>query len=384
MVIEEEFGAESALRSAVRREWLPQISINGLGNWGHRLNPGEERVLGPGPRGEMRMVGAWTLLDRGRGARGLEAELRGEEALLRGEVFEVGHRAELARLYVEAALAEEVRGLREDQRAALAALAEVVRRRLEAGVDVAWEGHLLEEALARSARRVAEAEAAWAGTRAELSIVAGRCASATPILPRTGFPEGWSGENPDVRHLRGMAETRDALARVVSSRNEWQVQLLGITGPTRSRAFADGPVLNEYLVGLSLNWTPDLAGIRRQSAAAERARARSLRAAAESRQLQIERELDRLAATLEHAGAREALLAKELEQTRRARESAVARWEAGVGRWTDLIRAHDQVEQTRTLQIELMRETALAVIRYGEIRGNLDELPRRLGQGTIP
>jgi outer membrane protein TolC len=382
--IESDLGAEEALRSAIRREWLPQFAVDGLGNWGHRLSPGEERVLGAGPRGELRLVGSWTLLDRSRGARGAEAALRSEEARLRGEVYDISYRADLARLYVEAALAEEFRVLREEQRAVLAALEWPVRRRLEAGLDVAWEGHLLEEALSRSARRLAEAEATSAGTRAELAALVGRCASVAPIRPLAGRPAGWGGESPEVRHLRGMAATREAQALVEARRDDWQLQLLGTTGPTRSRAFADGPVMNEYLVGLSLSWTPDLAGIRRQNAAAERARARSSRAAAESRRLQAERELGRLAAALEHGAVREALLKDELAQTRRALEISIARWEAGVGRWTELIRAHEQVEQTRSLQIELARELAHAAIRYGELRGNLEELPRSLGQGAIP
>lgn len=382
--IESDLGAEAALGSAIRREWLPQFTVDGLGNWGHRLSPGEERVLGAGPRGELRLVGTWTLLDRSRGARGAEAALRGEEARLRGEVYDIAYRAEVARLYVEAALAAEIRDLHEEQRAVLATLEAPVRRRLDAGLDVAWEGHLLEEALSRSARRLAEAEALSAGARAELSALVGRCAAVAPIRPQAGRPAGWGGDNPEVRHLHGMADTHEAQALVEARRNDWQLQLLGTTGPTRSRAFADSPVMNEYLVGLNLSWTPDLSGIRRQSASAERARARSTRAVAESRRLQTERELGRLAASLEHGAAREALLEDELAQTRRALEISIARWEAGVGRWTDLIRAQEQVEQTRSLQIELARELALAAIRYGELRGNLEELPRRLGQGAIP
>jgi outer membrane protein TolC len=384
LAIGEEVLAEGAMSAAIRREWFPNFSVDGLGNWGHRLSPGEERALGVGPRGELRLTGAWTLLDRGRGARALEAELRGDEAELLGASFDIAYRAEVARLYVEAALAEDLLRLRKEHRALLTGLAEPIQRRRDAGVDLFWEGQLLDEALARSARRLAESEEALASARTELSTLTGRCVIASSITPLAGRPEGWTGENPDVRHLRGMAETRDALARVESSRDALQLQLLGITGPTRSRAFADGPVANEYLVGLSVNWTPDLAGIRRQHAAAERARARSLRATAESRRLAVERELGRIAIMLEHAGTRKALLDEELEQTQRALEIAIARWEAGVGRWPEVIRAQEQVEQTRTVQIELAHEIALAAIRYGEARGNLAELPRRLGQERLP
>jgi outer membrane protein TolC len=377
---EAEVAAEEAYRSSVRREWSPQLWFDGMGNWGQRLSPSEERVLGVGPRGELRLMGAWTLLDGGRRWRGAAADLLGDAARLRGDAFDAAFRAHLARLYVDAALAEEAWQLHQDQRVTLDVLAHRVQRRLDAGVDVRWEGHLLGEALARSERFLAEADQMRAGARAELSALAGREVRAAPIAPRAERPPEGTSDNPSVRWALRAADARDALARVEADRNGWQLQLVGSTGPIRSRAFPDGPVRTEYLVGLAATWTPDLAGVRRQLGAAEQARARSMRAEAESERAALARELDRLGLELEHAAAREAGLHRELDQARRRLEAATARWEAGVDRWTEVIQAQERVLETSLLGLVLVREIALAHIRYAEASGDFGDLAYRLGQ----
>ena len=83
---------------------------------------------------------------------------------------------------------------------------------------------------------------------------------------------------------------------------------------------------------------------------------------------------------LQHASGRQEGLARELEQTRRRLDTAVARWEAGVDRWAEVIQALDRVLETRLLGAALRREIALSQIRYTEIAGDLDGLVRRLGQ----
>jgi outer membrane protein TolC len=382
LAVEEGIAAEDRFASSVRREWLPALGAEGIGNYGQRLSPGEERVLGVGPRGEFRLVGTWTLLDSDRMGRGALASRRGREASAAGEVFDVGFRAMLAAGYVEAAAREELWALRSDHLDRLRTLAAPVRAQTEAGVDVRWEAHLVEEALARGERLLAEAERDQAQARAELSHATGRCVRAAPIDPEAAADlsvEGVSG-NTTVEYLRRRAETQEAVARQEGGRGGFQLQLLGLAGPNHSRAFEDGPVRNEYLVGITGSWRPDLAGVRRQLASAERARARSVRAEAESLELALTGELERIHIALDHAGERQQQLARELEQARIREEAALLRWTEGVDRWIEVMQARDRLLELRILEVEADVEMALAWVRHGEVTGTLDELPIRLGQ----
>jgi len=376
--------AEGAARSAVLREWVPSFSFDGLGNWGQRTSPGEERVLGVGPRGDLRLVGAWTILEGGRGWRGREARFREEAAEAGREAFHHNFLGVVGRLYVEAAAAERVAALRLEERDALQALAGPIRERVAAGLDLAWESQLLEEAVARVERVLAEGEQARAGLRGELSALVGRCVRALPIEPAPG--EGYEGEvggNPQLLSLMRAADAGEAMARGEANRDRWRLQIIGSTGPTRSRAFDPGPVETEYLVGVAGSWAPDLAGVRGRLSAAEEARARALRAEAESLALQWERELDRVQRELEFTAQRRSTLLAEEALTERRLEASILRWEAGVDRWTEVIQAWERRQGVRLLLVEWEREVALALLRRGELLGVMERVPAELGQGEV-
>ena len=377
---ESTIAAGQAARSSVRREWAPSVSVEALGDHGQRLSPGEERVLGVGPRGDLRVVGSWTFLDAGRGARAREAELREAGARAGADLFDTTWRARAGTAWVEAAVAEATWAIRSVERAEVEALEAPVRARLEAGVDVAWEEHLLDEALARTTRLLADATLARDVARAELSALAGRCVVPQQLAPRPGATLSAEGVPPEVRQLQLLADERESAARALAGQDRLQLQLTGITGPTRSRAFEDGPVRSEYLVGITGSWRPDLAGVGRQLASAEVAGSRAIRAQAESRSMELDREVERLQLVLEHADPRREGLRRESEQAARRLSGALQRWEAGVDRWTEVIQASDRVHQAQLLELELEREVALTLLRLGELTGRMDELPGILGQ----
>ena len=379
--------AEDAARLAILRERAPTLSLETLGNWGQRLSPGEERVLGVGTRGDLRLLGDWTLLDSSRRWRILETEFRQSGASADVEWFSALHLAEVARIYLEAGLAEEIRRSREDHLETLQALAEPVRQRLAAGVDVAWEVHLLEEALARAHRLFTEAAQHQAMTRVSLSARVGRCVRPSPI---TTAAEHWrppeladgqlvASSSPTVIRLRSQVDAQEARAQAEDQRDRWQLRLLGTTGPTRSRAFDDS-VETEYLIGISGSWRPDLAGVQGRSADAERARAGALRAEAESLKQGIEGELSELAVVLEHATDRALQLALEVERTEERLEIALLRWREGVDRWTEVTQASERLQEARLLEIELRREMTLSLLRWGELSGDLAPVPVWFGQ----
>ena len=382
IAIEESIGAEQASRTSIRREWIPSFSLTGVGNYGQRLSPGEERILGVGPRGEMRLLGAWTLMESDRMRRGDVGDQRIREALAAGHSFEVVHRGHLARVYVDAAVAEELRDLHDDHVARLAELAEPVRQRLESGVDASWETYLLDEAVSRTERLLAGIDQLRSSLRNELAMLTGSCVRAAPYAPRLDEAASESGAeaNPDVLLLRVQADTREAMARQERDRGSWQLQVIGTLGPNHSRAFDSGPWRNEYLVGLAGSVNLDLGGVRRQLAASESARARAIDAEAESLRLALERELARTRIELDHMMIRRAGLEIELVQAQTREEIALLRWREGIDRWTEVMTARDRVLELRILEIELHREMAVALIRHGEVTGDIDDLPALLGQ----
>jgi outer membrane protein TolC len=382
VAVEERIEAERATRASARREWLPAGSFDGLGNHGQRLSPGEERVLGVGPRGELRLLASWTLLDSDRARRGEVAEARIREGSSDGESFRATREGLVAQVYVQAAVAEVRWEATRAHVERLEELAELVRMRVEAGVEVGWEDQLLQEALARGRRLAAEAELARDAARNELSHLAGRCVRAEPIAPETSAPLATDpGErSPEVQQLHAQAETTEALARQAADQGRWQVQVIGTVGPNYSRAFDDGNVENEYLVGIAARWQPDLAGVRRQLAAAEGARARALRAEAGSLRMTLERELGRIRIGLDQGGRRLALLSAELDEARRREEAALHRWREGVDRWIEVVQARDRVLEVRLLEAALNEELATALVRAGEMTGTLPDVPGHLGQ----
>jgi len=377
----ESVAAERAALSSVRREWIPSLTMQGLGNHGQRLSPSEERNLGVGPRGELRFLVGLPILDSDRGGRGEVAASRLQQSIVAADRFETTHRAALARLYIQAESIESLWELHVSHAERLVELATPVRDRIEAGLDLAWEAHLLDEAVARAERLLAEATQARDAIRSEFSSLVGRCvrpAGTAPhgeLLPSEVSVEG----SPEVQSLLSVAETHEALASAEAAQGRWRVELLGTAGPNHSRAFVDGPVRNEYLIGIGASWRPDFGGVRGQLATSERLRASAVQAEAASLRLALERELSQIRIELEHAERRRAGLERELEQAELRESAALLRWEAGVDRWTEVMSARERVLEVRTLEITLGNEMATALIRFGEVSGQMDDLPTQLG-----
>ena len=387
-VSEQQLRSAAAERDAVQREWLPTLDLNLAGDHGQRTSPGEERVLGVGPRAELRLVGQWTLLDSSRRWRAYEAESREAAARQGARLFDVEHRAALARLYIEASVSESAIEIHQRHQDLLDDLLESVRLRVAAGVDTSWEQLLLEEASARIARRRAQVEGVHAGLVAELSELVGRCVRAAVIPPAAIAPDPppVAGEvrraetSPEILKLRRDADAIEARARVEASRQRWRLDLIGIAGPTRSRAFDPGPVEEEYLVGLSASWSPDLRGLRSRLSEAELARGRSVEAEAESQRVAVTRELARIEAGLAHSGSERERLSKEFESAQRRLDAALRRWSEGMDRWTEVMQAVERLQDVESMQLDWLRTTTLDLIRLHEARGTLEAILVHFGQ----
>jgi outer membrane protein TolC len=379
--------AEMAARNAVGRERLPVLALEAAGDQGQRARPGEERAIGVGARGDVRAIAGWTILDSSQGWRETERQRRVEEMRWAGEVFDADFRAAVGRVYLDVATEEARRLVVAAHRVDVAELARVIGLRREAGVEIEYDAFLIEEALARYDRRLAEATHRSEAAQAELAMLAGRCVRPTGLRPRPPPLPAHSvatDANPRVRLLRERAAAQAAAAGAVRRQDLWRLQILGATGPYFSEAFADGPVEPEYIVGVSASWNPDLAGIRRTRAAAEAARARAVQHEAASEQRAVERELARLTVSWARFDERRRELDRELELTQRRANAAGLRWMAGVDRWREVVDAQERLLEVRLAQLELEREIALALIAYGERAGELDSLPSWLGQESAP
>jgi len=375
-------------RSAMDRERAPAFQVEGLSTYGQRTSPGEERVLGVGPRSELRLLGNWTLLDGSRSWRGQEARYGEEAAVADAQAFARSWQAAVAQVWVEAAASESTATARAHHLARIGELEDPVRRRTRAGVESAWELHLLEEALARAARLLAEAEEVRASRRLELSERMGACVrgpAEVPVGPATevgGADPFMSGqEDPEIRRLRALAQAREAQARAMASGDRWQLALVGSTGPTRSRAFDPGPVEQEYLVGISGRIGLDLAGVARTRARAGLAQADALRAEAGSLQAARERERARLELEIAQALLRAPGLDDDLLRAEARLEAARLRWEAGVDGWSSVLQAADRALEARLLRTDWALALVRARIRHAELLGSLDALPTHLSEG---
>ena len=383
--------AERATGAAIRREWLPLASLQGVGDYGQRLSPGEERVLGVGARGELRILAQWRLLDGDRGARAAssnhrEGVVQAEEAVFRADV-----RAELARLYLEVVTAGKRVELRERQVERLENLGRRVEERARAGFESTWEEGLLDEGRTRAGRRLLEAHRDLDMAETEMALRMDGCDAMSEAAPEAepSHPDGAAGSGASTRTQETepapevvlgfrRAEALEFLAREEAHRDRWSLDVLGILGPNRSRAFDDGFVRNEYLVGLALSWRPDLAGIRGRLAEADQARARAERSWAQGIQAEVERELTRLELDQEHRAEVGRRLQAELDAAADRLDGALLRWTEGVDRWIDVLQAADRLTDLEVEVLEHHLAVADLIIRRHRLTGAMDLLPDAL------
>ncbi len=370
--------------SASRLAWLPGFRIDAHGDQGQRTSPGEERALGVGARGELRLTTQWNLLDGSRRWDRRTAELQASAARVGVREHDQRYRSELAHLYLEAALAEIEAQTHQNGEERLRELHEVVRLRIEAGVDHAWEEASLEASLARTERARIEASRRRAGTAAELALAVGVCVSPLRIeaedLELDLVPRLEADDSPEVERRRVEAGIREAMAGAEANRDRFLLGLVGTAGPTRSRAFDPGPVEYEYLVGVSASWALDPAGLRGRHSEAQIARAAGLRADAESLGMALDREISRIESELALAGAEREALGTERTLAEARFQAAQERWREGVGLWTEVMDAATLLLEAELLEVAWTRRVGGDLVRLLESAGAMDELPNLWGQ----
>jgi outer membrane protein TolC len=395
----ERLEASEAVARAVNRSRFPGLEVDGLWNYGQRTSPGEERVLGVGPRSDLRLLSTWSLLDGGRSARARGAGASRAAARAGAGAFALAWEAEVARSWSATRRSEaEARAL-EEHHEALESLLPVVERRVAAGVEGSWELRLLEETRARGAARRAQALEARDADRAELSALAGRCVTAaTSPLGAGGFPalgptppggaEALSSpagnapdplsEHPALLQMERLAEARSAQARAQADQERWNLSLVGGAGPTRSRAFDPDPVEYEYLAGVAGQFRLDLAGVARQERQAGEAEARALRAEADRLREAHLREAATLDAELARMGERRSALERESLAAEATLEAARMRWAAGVDGWQQVMQALER-RLAATLAHTAWEETfLLTLVRRAELEDRLAALATQL------
>ncbi len=365
--------------SAVRRERVPTLALEGMANWGQRVSPGEERALGVGERAELRALLEFGLLESGRQARLVAADRRVAEARADSASLAAGFEMEVAAAFVQSALALEFEATLEAHRAALAALEGPVRMRAEAGMVTAGDLARFEDEVVRSERGLVEAREVRAGADAVLRALAGSCVSARPLAPATRGVEVTAEGHPEVRRLREAAGSREAAARAIARQDRLSLGLVGSAGPTRSRAHDPGPVEQEYLLGITGQWRIDPGGVRSRLAQAERSRSSALVFQAEQLRREQERAIERTRLALDGAEARALLHEQEEAQAVESRRVAALRWEEGVGSWSELFQAEDRLRDARSATIEARAAVALAWLALARASGQAGELPAWLG-----
>jgi outer membrane protein TolC len=377
-----------AARAAAVRSWIPTFQVETLWNHGQRTSPGEERVLGVGPRGDLRLLGNWTLLDGSRGDRLREAGAEMAAARAAGAVFDVEWRGMAARSWSAALVAERGTELLREHRIELDALGAVVERRARAGVEADWEVRLLQEARARAATRLATAEELRDARLTDLSRLVGACVrpevpGGMPVLhPSTDRTQPIDpSRDPRVHHLLELAAAREAQARAASHADRWSLAVVGGAGPTRSRAFDPGPVEYEYLAGVSGRLRLDAGGVQRMNRRSGEAEAQALRADAQSLELALTRELAVIETELGRMGARGEALQEAVDQADGSLEAARRRWEAGVDSWSQVMQAMERRLDAATAFSAWEGEVLDAWIRRGELEGTLDQLNERMEGG---
>jgi outer membrane protein TolC len=378
--------AESAVRGSIQREWFPTLALDGLGNYGQRLSPGEERSLGVGPRGELRLAGTWTLIDSGRRARSVEAAYRVQAAAIDAGEFDQRFRAGLASTYLHASLAEESAAVHARHIEELRTLEGLVRLRITEGIETRVAGEHLDQIISRAEFEAEATARERDALRLELSLMAGRCVSPGRLDPAPGFPEEAivdGAGTPASRSLLRQADALDARGRAADGTGTWQLQLLGGTGPNYSRAFDGDRIRNEYLVGAGVRWQPDLFGVGRRLGTADRARAGSLRAEAASLDRALEREMQGAVHDLDRLRASGDAISRELDLAENAVRAAALRWNEGVGSWQELLQTSEDLLAVRIRRLDWTGETATALITFGILSNNLDQITTWLGQGEV-
>ncbi len=372
--------AEDAERRALRRDRYPSVEIEGGGDFGQRVRPGEERDEGLAGRGEILARVNWSLLESGRSARQRAVEFRRSGLAAADAAFDLAFRGEVARAYIGASVASERRQLLLAAEPAFEKLAAVVRMRVREGVESTVALDQIEEsAAARAARLRAEADAAE-GKKLMLALLADReTVQPLRIDPRPPRAAVSVETSPALAALRHEAGERLAEAEALERTDRWRLDAVGQAGPYFSRAF-DRTTEHEYFGGLRFVWSPDLAGARSSRALAERRRARALEADEAGLRRDLSMRVREIDATLGDADARTTDWRAAVERAAAAERTARLRWEHGAGSWSDWWEKRERLLEAKLDELDWRRQTAEMLVEYAEASGRIDDLPAWIGQ----
>ncbi len=379
--------ADQAELQAHRRSKLPELRLEAGGDYGQRARPGEERDQGLAGRGEILAQVNWSLLESGRDSRERALALAGKGTLSRQAAQDLVFRADVARHYVEAAIKQERLAVLTTAEPGFQALANALERRVSEGVEPAGRRARIEQAEARRAATIQEAEDAAGAGGAKLALLTGR-AEVTPMPPKLSAPEtkpeiDWI-DSPQLAVLDWQVEQQRAEAETLSRTDRWSLDFVGQAGPYFSNAF-DGALEQEYFAGLRFSFSPDWAGVNRARANAEYRRARATEAERASLHDDLQRRSAELADLLHLLDDRRIGREEVLAKARASEHAEKVRWREGVGDWSALYSAREDWVAAQLDELEWRLEMALKLIEYAEISNRLEELPAWLGQeGSAP
>ncbi len=380
--------AEEDELTALRRSTLPELQVEAGGDYGQRVSPGEERARGVTSRGEIVARVNWTLVDSGRTSSQRALERARAEAISQQQARDLSFRAEVARMYVSAAAHAERAAILHSADQDFNALTNALRRRSAEGVAPTDELIRAEQAASRRAVEQRETDDADRSSRIKLALLADQADVRPKWLelrapavrdPHPNADHSAEPASPLLTSLEQAAERQRADAEHLRRADQWRLDLTGQTGPYFSGALDDGRK-TEYFAGLRLTWTPDLAGVNRSRSSAQLRRAESLEAERASLAQEFEREARQLQEQLRQLEARRQAQARLLERTADRERTESLRWREGVGDWSSLYSAREDLLNARLEELDWRLETALQLIDYAETTNRLDELPVWLGQ----
>jgi outer membrane protein TolC len=373
---------------AIGRERLPTVSVAGAGDFGQRARPGEEREQGVAARGDLLARVDWIVRDSARGARERAVALRRAGVVETEAAFDLSFRAELARTYLQTAIAVERHSILTGHFDRFDEVSSLARLRVERGVESAVALEWLETARTRHRAELERSRDRTELGSMTLAAYAGREVEPAPLdfdVAEIGWlhvPPIEKGA-PSVAALEREAEVLRAEADVLREQDRWRVGAFAAGGPYFSKAFSDG-LEPEYIGGIQFVWTPDVTGVRESRASAFRHRAGALQAEAQSEARRLGRRAAEIARLGSSYGERERELRDAVERAAALERTSLLRWQNGVGGWRDLLDSREARLRAELAQLDWRAAFALEIVEYAEITNRLDSLPGWLGQGKDP
>ncbi len=359
------------------RERLPSLYVESTADGGQRVSPGEERALGISARANVHARAEWVFLDPGAHGDQRSARLQVEEALASALSEADLERRAVSSLYFDLLAAQDQTKAARSRVELVDAVADVVERRVEAGVETPSAAARAQRSRRDARQALSEAATATELARARLAATIGRCVHPVDDVERGPAPPGADSdapsETPEVTHLLRRSERLSAEADAARSRDAFSARAFGAAGLYASRAY-DRPIEPEYFLGVTARWQPDLFGVRRVRAESLEVFAEAARDEAHRRQDQLDQRASQLATeaatlTAEIDDLREAIAAEEGEL-----ERVRSRWEQGVAPWSDVLDAADRLYTLQNRYSDASRRLRQVNVSWAAATGTLTPL----------